>query len=161
MIFVTVGTELPFNRMVRVVDDWAARTGRRDVFAQLGQTEWQPAAMASCKFLEPEQFSARFAEATVIISHAGMGTILSALQAGKPILVVPRRASLGEHRNEHQLATAQWMRQSGKVAVAFDETELRVCLDQIDDMPAHEKIAPVAGKDLTEAIRQYIFQQAR
>jgi UDP-N-acetylglucosamine transferase subunit ALG13 len=159
MIFVTVGTELPFDRMVKVVDEWAARTGRRDVFAQLGQTEWQPSAMAFCKFLEPDEFAARFADASIIISHAGTGTILSALHAGKPILVVPRLASLGEHRNEHQLATAHWMQEMGKVAVALDEAELRVRLSQIDDLGARDKIEPFAGPELTETIRRFIFKE--
>ena len=49
MILVTVGTDLPFDRMVRVVDDWAGETGRRDVFAQIGEGGWEPpACRATC-----------------------------------------------------------------------------------------------------------------
>ena len=43
--------------------------------------------------------------AAAIVAHAGMGTILTALETGKRLLVMPRRAALGEHRNDHQLAT--------------------------------------------------------
>lgn len=158
MIFVTVGTELPFDRMTKVVDRWVALTGRADVFAQIGQTDWVPGAMAYRKLLEPPEFARRFAEASVIISHAGMGTILSALHAAKPILVMPRRAALGEQRNEHQLATARRMRELGKVAVAFDETELLQELDRIKDLQATPPIQRFADRSLTDTIRRFIFE---
>lgn len=158
MIFVTVGTELPFNRMMQVVDDWAARTRRTDVFAQIGRTDWVPRAMRHRKFLEPAEFAAHLAGASVIIAHAGMGTILSALHAAKPILVMPRRATLGEQRNEHQLATARRMRESGKVAVAFDEGELLAELGRIERLQAREGIQRFADRSLTDALRQFIFQ---
>ena len=159
MIFVTVGTELPFNRMVRVVDEWTARTGRSDIFAQIGDTDWFPTTMPYCNFLEPSEFAARFAEASVIIAHAGMGTILSALHAGKPILIVPRRASLGEQRNEHQLATARRMREIGKIAVAFDETELCEQLEHLDELRAGRSIKQFADHTLTDTIRKFIFEK--
>ena len=37
MIFVTVGTDSPFDRLMQVVDEWAAASGRTDVFAQIGE----------------------------------------------------------------------------------------------------------------------------
>lgn len=160
MIFVTVGTELPFNRMVKVVDEWTTRTGRSDIFAQIGKTDWFPTAMPYCNFLDPAEFAARFAEASVIIAHAGMGTILSALHAGKPILIIPRRASLGEQRNEHQLATARRMREIGKIAVAFDEAELCEQLNHLDELRAGRSIKQFADHTLTSAIQKFIFEKS-
>src|SRR5687768_7811288 len=132
MIFVTVGTDMPFDRMVRVVDEWAQANQRTDVFAQIGETEWKPGYIAYSKFLQPPEFTKRFSSATTIVSHAGMGTILSALQWEKPILVMPRRATLGEQRNEHQLATARRLSELGKVTVAMDEADLRARLDRLE-----------------------------
>ena len=156
MIFVTVGTDLPFDRMVRVVDEWAKANARTDVFAQIGETTWQPSYISYSKFLQPAEFSKRFAEAKMIVSHAGMGTILSALQGEKPILVMPRRATLGEQRNEHQLATAQRLSELGKVNVAIDEKELRTCLERLDQFKAREKIGAYAGPELLSALREFI-----
>lgn len=156
MIFVTVGTDLPFDRLVRVVDQWAQANGRKDVFAQIGETSWQPSYIPFSKFLQPVEFSQRFAQATMIVSHAGMGTILSALQGEKPILVMPRRATLGEQRNEHQLATAQRLAELGKVNVALDETELRRCLERLDQYKPREKIGAYAGPELLSALREFI-----
>jgi UDP-N-acetylglucosamine transferase subunit ALG13 len=124
MIFVTVGTDLPFDRLVKVIDQWARDGAREDVFAQIGEGGWEPSYIPFVRFLQPPEFSACFEEAQLIISHAGMGTILSALYHGKPILVMPKRASLREHRNEHQTDTARRMLEVGRVNVAFDEDEL-------------------------------------
>jgi len=156
MIFVTVGTELPFNRLVRVVDEWAKATGRHDVFAQIGETDWQPAHISWSKFLQPSEFARRFSEAEVVIAHAGMGTILSALQWEKPILVMPRLAALGEQRNDHQLATARHLSGLGKINVAMNETELRAMMDAIDQFRPREKIGAYANDSLISALREFI-----
>ena len=159
MIFVTVGTDMPFNRLVRAVDEWAQATGRTDVFAQIGETDWQPSHIAWNNFLQPPEFARRFAEADVVVAHAGMGTILSALQWEKPILVMPRRASQGEQRNEHQLATARSSFRIGKINVAMDETELRAMLESLDQLRAREKIGAYASDALIIALRDFIEQR--
>lgn len=157
MILVTVGTDLPFDRMVRVVDDWARETGRTDVFAQIGEGGWEPKHMRFAHFLSPPEFAERFAAARVIVSHAGMGTILTALYHGKPILVMPKKASLAEHRNEHQTATARRMMEIGGVNVAFDEEELRQKLDRLDELASGRKIGTFASESLVSGIRDFIF----
>jgi UDP-N-acetylglucosamine transferase subunit ALG13 len=156
MIFVTVGSDLPFDRLVRVVDEWAYATGRGDVVAQIGDTDWRPAHIAWTQFLQPPEFARRLAEAEVVVAHAGMGTILSALQREKPILVMPRRASLGEVRNEHQLATARHLAVLGKINVAMDETELRGKLSTLHQLESRDKIGPYASDSLIQALREFI-----
>lgn len=70
-------------------------------------------------------------------------------------------AKLGEHRNEHQLATARQMMNMGNVTVAFDEAELREKLDHIDELLPREKIAPVASGPLIDGIHRFIFEAKR
>jgi UDP-N-acetylglucosamine transferase subunit ALG13 len=156
MIFVTVGTDMAFNRLVRAVDEWAHDVGRHDVFAQIGETDWQPKHIAWSKFLQPPEFARQFAEAEVVVAHAGMGTILSALQYEKPILVMPRRASLGEQRNEHQLATARHLSKLGKINIAMDETKLRMMLDDLGQLRPREKIGAYASDSLVTALQEFI-----
>lgn len=158
MILVTVGTDLPFDRMVRVIDEWAHKNGREDVFAQIGEGGWEPKHIRFAHFISPTEFTKYFASASVIISHAGMGTILSALFHGKPILVMPKKASLGEHRNEHQLATARRMMELGNVNVAFDENELRERLDQLDVLVQPSRIGNYASESLLSGLRGFIFE---
>lgn len=161
MIFVTVGTDLPFDRMMKVIDDWARESGRHDVFAQIGEGGWEPEHIEFANFLQPQQFLECFQKASVIISHAGMGTILSALNHCKPILVMPKRASLGEHRNEHQLATARQMMEIGGVNVAFDEAELRLKLDHLEDLTIGKPIGSFASESLVSGLREFIFTGRR
>lgn len=160
MIFITVGTDLPFDRMLKVIDTWAGENNRKDVFAQIGEGGWEPRHIAFSHFLQPPDFVERFKSASIIISHAGMGTILSALYHGKPILVMPKRASLGEHRNEHQTATAKRMMELGNVNVAFDEAELREKLDSLDSLAMPRQIGNSASDGLVSGLRDFIFAKA-
>ncbi len=135
MIFVTVGEQLPFDRLIRTVDECAQKTDQ-EIFAQIGETEWKPKTIGYKKFLNPGEFNKKFIEADVIIAHAGMGTIITALELGKPIIVMPRKASLGEHRNDHQFATAQRFLKLNYITVAFDEVEL---VEKIERFSGGEK----------------------
>lgn len=156
MIFVTVGTDQPFDRLLRVIDQWARENNRSDVFAQIGETPNVPTFVPYDKFLEPAEFSRRFASASIVIAHAGMGTILSALRYGKPILVMPRLASLGEQRNEHQMATARRLSELGKITVAFNDDELREKLMRLDELTVKDKIGAYASDALVSTLRDFI-----
>ena len=156
MIFVTVGTDGPFDRLVQTVDAWAGQVGRRDVFAQIGKSSLRPRHIEYVAFLQPHEFRQRFEGASVVVAHAGMGTILSALHHRKPILVMPRQASKGEQRNEHQLATARRLQDLGKIAVASDETELIDSLGRLDRLVAREPIGAHAQPQLIAAIGEFI-----
>lgn len=157
MIFVTVGTQLPFDRLLRAVDAWAQRTGRGDVFAQIGPTEYEPTAIDWRRDLEPEEFTGRLREAELIIAHAGMGTIINALRAGTPLLVMPRRADLGEHRNDHQLATVRELGARGLVHVAADEHELDRMLEGVGDLAPLPGLPEFANQDLIDHVRAFVF----
>jgi UDP-N-acetylglucosamine transferase subunit ALG13 len=156
LIFVTVGANTPFDRLVRCVDEWAAANDRSDVFAQIGQTEYRPAHLRFSQLLSPEEFRDTLSRASVVVGHAGMGTILSALEFGVPVLVMPRRAALREQRNDHQLATARRLAERGLVQVAMDESELRRRLDECSQLGSPERISPVAPAPLIECLRRFI-----
>ena len=156
MIFLTVGTDGPFDRLVNAVDRWAGSAGRQDVFAQIGHSQIRPSHIRFQQFLDPLEFTRLFSAAELVVAHAGMGTILSALRHEKPLLVMPRRASLGEQRNEHQLATARHLMQMGKVTVAFDEEELIERLGRLSELQARAPISAYAEPRLTATIRTFI-----
>lgn len=156
MIFATVGTQLPFDRLVTAVDAWAGAGGGRRVFAQIGPSALRPTHIEARPFIEPEECRARMAAADAIVAHAGMGTILNALELGKPLVVLPRVAALGEHRNEHQLATARRFAALGLVRVAFDTTELPALLDAVAGEAGQQRISPYASDRLIGALRAFI-----
>ena len=53
-----------------------------------------------------------------------MGSIITALEVGKPIVILPRREHLNETRNDHQLASANQFSSRPGIIVALDETQL-------------------------------------
>ncbi|MGV6814609.1 MAG: glycosyltransferase [Phycisphaerales bacterium] len=161
MIFVTVGHQMPFDRLVKAVDEWAAANDRDDVFAQIGMTDYQPSHIKWAKTCSPDEFEQRMADAEFVIAHAGTGTILAALEHGTPIVVMPRRAALLETRNDHQIATAQRFAQMGHVLVADDEGALPALLEQSDQMQAGEKIDSCASPELLNALRAFVDQSVR
>ena len=156
MIFVTVGAQMPFDRLVKTVDQWASDRGRSDVFAQIGPTDYRPSKIQWTNILGPEEFKRRFEAAKVIVAHAGTGSIITALQLGKPILVMPRRASLRETRNDHQVATAEQFRRFGSVVVAWDEKELVSRLGEIEALEGLQAVGSYASPELVDAIRSFI-----
>jgi UDP-N-acetylglucosamine transferase subunit ALG13 len=156
VIFVTVGTQLGFDRLVAGIDAWAGSRPGVQVFAQTGPTQFRPRHIQWREFIAPGDCRERMESADAIVAHAGMGTILSALELGKPLLVMPRRAALGEQRNDHQLATAQRFAALGKVAVAVDETDLAAKLDELETLAVGEPISPYADDRFISALRAFI-----
>ena len=70
---------------------------------------------------------------------------------------MPRVAALGEHRNEHQLATARRFGELGRVHVAADEHQLPVLLDELEHARRDgERISPYASDQLIGAVRSFI-----
>lgn len=156
MIFVTVGTQLAFDRLTAAVDDWAGGAAQREVFAQIGPSSLRPRHIEYAQFTSPEECTERMQAATAIVAHAGVGTILTALELGKPLLIMPRRAALGEHRNDHQLATAERFAAVSGVEVAFDETELPLKLCQLKLGASQPPISRYAPDELVTAVRAFI-----
>jgi len=156
VILVAVGTQFPFDRLVRTVDEWAAANGRSDVIAQVGPSAYQPRALKSFPFLDPEKFEQLQREADIIVSHAGMGSILTAMQYGKPIIIMPREFARGEHRNDHQKTTARRFSETPGVYVAMDEAALVAQLDRIENLAGSVNVSTKAPPAFTARLREFV-----
>ena len=156
MIFVTVGQMHPFDRLVRAVDEWARDADRRDVFMQVGVGGHRPAHAESVELLTPDEFRSRIAGASLVVSHAGMGTILSVMQVGTPLLVMPRLAEHYETRNDHQIASARMFHTRGGIAVASNPEQLRLHLNNIGSIAPTTRIGSRASDTLLTSIRSFI-----
>ena len=130
MILVSVGTQLPFDRLIRAVDLWAMSNERTDVIAQIGPSTYQPQHIDSFKFMESGRFRELEAQSDFLVAHAGTGSILAAFDLGKPIIVMPRDPLRGEHRSDHQKATARRLCNTRGLYIADDEAALSKLLDE-------------------------------
>jgi UDP-N-acetylglucosamine transferase subunit ALG13 len=156
MIFVTIGTQMHFDRLVAAVDEWAGLTNTKDVFAQTGPSSYCAKYIKAKPFITPQEFRDCVQHARIMVAHAGMGSILTALEFGKRIVVMPRRSDLGEHRSDHQVATARHFAGQGRILVAADQQGLFVVLDQLNNFDEIEPISPMASPILIATIRQFI-----
>ncbi|MCK1335486.1 glucuronosyltransferase [Bradyrhizobium sp. 38] len=156
MIFVTVGTQGQFDRLIRTIDEWAGVRGRTDVFAQTGPSAYRARHICVEPFIDPSEFRSRVESASLVVAHAGMGSIITALELGKQIIVMPRRADLSEHRNDHQLASAKRFAQQGRIIVALDEKELIQKLDRVSFTETAERLGGQASSHLIGTIRAFL-----
>ena len=156
MILVTVGSQAPFDRLIRAVDEWAELRGRSDVFAQIARGSYIPRHIEFTDFVDPAEFKRRVGEAQILVAHAGMGSIISALEHGKPIVVMPRRAHFKETRNDHQVAAAKHFGEQGRILVARDETELSGKLDCALTLGETDRIDTQATPQLIATIRSFL-----
>lgn len=145
VIFVTVGTQLPFPRLITCLDEIARRMPL-SIFAQTADPAAQPMHLQSKAFLDPDEYEEKVAECTVMVGHAGIGTVLQAKRAQKPLIVFPRHAEFGEHRNDHQLATAKFLNGVEGVYVAWDASELEALLANEPRQPASPAPGPEADR---------------
>jgi UDP-N-acetylglucosamine transferase subunit ALG13 len=148
---------MPFDRLVRAVDAWAVARARDDLFAQIGESEYKPNRLQWAHLLDPTDFKSRYEASQAIIAHAGIGSIITALQLGKPIIIMPRHSSLMETRNDHQIATAKHFQHYPGVAVAWHESELPELLDGIFAMAARPpSLGEHASPELLQALRDFV-----
>ena len=155
-IFVTVGAQMHFDRLVGAVDMWSASTTRKvEVFAQVGPSEAPPANVEWTRSLGPHEFADRMRWADVVVSHAGMGTILSCLVEGVPLVLMPRRGDLMETRNDHQVGTIARFADWAGVTSAPDEDAVVATLES-GDWSRPDAISPHASTELIATIRDFI-----
>jgi len=159
VIFLTVGTwRRGYDRLVRAVDELVEKgVIAEEVAAQIGHGSYQPRQLKTIRFCSPDEFVKLISEVSLVISHAGMGTIIQAVRLGKPVIVVPRKASLGEADNDHQFTTAKQLEAEGKVLAAYEVSELPEKLEQAKTFVPSRS----SGADqILKAVQEFIGQVA-
>ena len=147
-IFVTIGTYQPFDRLIKVMDKWFENRKDIEGFAQIGIGEYVPKNMKYQRILSEKEFNKIFDEADFIVSHAGMGTIISCLHKNKPILTLPRMVKFGEHVNDHQLANAKIFSKKKYIYPIFNDQDLLKMLDNFKQIKVLKNVGDYANEDL-------------
>ena len=142
MIFLTVGTQFSFDRLVKAVDK-AVEAGRitESICAQTGRGRYRPHNFDTTLSLEKGLFDKYMRQARYIIGHAGMGTIATALSNNKPLLVMPREKKFGEVVSDHQIAIAKKFEEAGYLLVAYHEHEFPEKIEQLKTFMPRRRIA--------------------
>lgn len=104
MILVTLGTQdKSFERLLKAIDREIEKGNIKDkVVVQAGYTKYESSNMEIFDLIPNDEFDKLVKEADLIITHGGVGSILSAIKNNKKVIAAPRLKKYKEHTNDHQ-----------------------------------------------------------
>ncbi len=154
MIFVTVGISKPFDRLIKKMDQIAARMDE-PIVMQTGHQGYQPRNAQHIESLPHDDYLSYLQQADLVVSHAGTGTTMDLILNGKRCILVPRLRRYGEHINDHQLQHVEGWKTRLNIKVVLDVDELDTLIRHIPEIPVPISRNPT--KDgLVKAIRNII-----
>jgi beta-1,4-N-acetylglucosaminyltransferase len=155
MIFVMVGMYAQgFPRLVQAMDRLAADTAE-PITMQTGFTLPLPCYARSFAFAPQDQIERWCHAATAIVAHAGAGSVLIALRAAKPLVLVPRRRALNEHADDHQRELAVAIDAAGQGIMVEDVAQLQSAIWAAHRLAPNQ---PVAGSQLLAGFESTLDQ---
>jgi beta-1,4-N-acetylglucosaminyltransferase len=150
VIFVTLGTQaFQLDRLLRALD---ALPGDEPLVIQCGYATFRPARAEWHDHLSYEELVDHVQRARIVVCHAGVGSILTALEHGRRPVVVPRLHAFGEAVDDHQVPFARRLAAGGYVTLVED-------LDRLPDALAAEEppAARASGESgLVTGLRGYL-----
>ena len=128
MILVTLGTdEHPFERALDAVDRLRPA---HELVVQHGHTpprDWEGATWFD--FVPFDELRSLMSDADAIVSHAGVGSIMTVVSLGRRPVVITRLAAHGEHVDDHQLQIVAKLAARGFV-VPLEDTEIETAIEE-------------------------------
>lgn len=135
MILVLLGTQNNgFERLLNAIQsniDKGVIT--EEVKVQAGFTKFESKDMEIFNFIDKSKLLELQDQADLIITHGGVGSIVSSLKKGKKVIVVPRLKKYGEHVNNHQIQIARRFAQEGYVKYVLNMKHLEKALKKIKE----------------------------
>ena len=156
--FVSVGNATqPFTRLLDGIAD-IARELPQPVFVQSGSTPFHCEDCQSTPWLAMSDFESRVSGSELLILHAGAGSVIHAVRAGKVPVVMPRLARHGELVDDHQVEFARELERAGRIVVAGEPADLMravrdALLRQRNAAPTAE--APAMIGLIADVLRRY------
>jgi beta-1,4-N-acetylglucosaminyltransferase len=133
VIFVTVGTnEASFDRLLNALDSLPTGT---PLLVQHGPSSVRPEGADCAPYLSFDETVAAMRKARVVVTHAGVGSVLTALLNGRRPIVVPRLKRFGEAVDDHQLAFGRRFRDAALVTLVEDVAGLPEALAGHEQSP--------------------------
>ncbi len=140
MIFVVLGTQkFPCNRLLEKMDELVSLgIINEHVLAQRGNSDYTPKHYEYVDFVDKKQFEEWIEACDVLVTHSGVGTILSGKNHGKPVIVFPRLEKYGEHVDDHQLDIARAFSKKNLVFMCGEQDDLGAMIAEAKGHSFHE-----------------------
>lgn len=142
MIFVTLGTQdKEFNRLLEAIDKEIEKGNIKDkVIVQAGCSMYRSSNMEIYSMLSMEEFEKYVKSCDILITHAGVGSIMTGLFDNKKVIAVPRLKKYHEHHNDHQLEIARNFDKLGYIKNGEDLENIgKIILEMKDFKPKKYK----------------------
>ena len=141
MIFVMLGTQNnSFHRLLEEVDKNIENGNIQEkVVVQAGFTKYKSKNMEIFDMVPQDKFDKLINEADIVITHGGVGSMVSAIKKGKKVIAVPRLKKYGEHVNDHQKEIIETFRKQGLIIGIDDVSELPQALKKVQDLELHKQ----------------------
>lgn len=126
MIFVTLGTQdKSFSRLLEAIDREINNGNIKEkVIVQAGHTEYKSDNMEIYKLLPMNEFDNYIKQCDLLITHAGVGSIMTGLDNNKKVIAVARLSKYNEHNNDHQVQIATEFSKLGYILYEEDLDKL-------------------------------------
>ena len=133
MILITLGTQdKQFKRLLDVVQKEIDKGNIKDkVVVQAGHTKYESKDMEIFDLIDREKFSSLISECDLLITHGGVGSIITGLQNNKKVIVAPRLAKYDEHLNDHQVQITNNFANAGYILPLYEEDDLSEVLEKV------------------------------
>ena len=133
MILITLGTQdKQFIRLLETVQSEIDKENINDkVVVQAGYTKFDSNDMEIFDLIDREKFSDLISKCDVLITHGGVGSIITGLQNNKKVIVAPRLAKYDEHMNDHQLQITENFYKAGYILPLYENDDLGKILKNI------------------------------
>lgn len=135
MTLVILGTQdKTFERMLEGIEKQIKKGNLNDeVIVQAGSTKFESENMQIFDLIPMNKFNNLIKTADLIITHGGVGSILSGLRNNKKVIAIPRLAEYGEHENNHQLEIIEEFTKMGYILSCKEMKDLGKVLKKVND----------------------------
>ena len=148
MILVLLGTQKNnFNRLLNEIQkNIDNNTIKEKVIVQAGSTKFKSKSkdMEIFSLIPSDELLKLQEKARIIITHGGVGSIVSSIKLGKKVIAVPRLEELREHVNNHQIQIVETFEKNGYIKAVYNIEDLG------DTIKSIEKFSPNQFKSNTK-----------
>lgn len=136
MILVTLGTQdKKFTRLLKEIDRLIDLGIIKDeVVVQAGfSSDYKSDNMKIFDLISKDDFDKLINDCNLLITHGGVGAILTGLKYGKKVIAIPRLKKYKEHVNDHQIQIVDNFHEEGYIIGIGDVSELSKSLRSIEE----------------------------
>ena len=135
MILVLLGTQNnSFHRLLEEVQKNIDNGNiKEEVVVQKGYTKFESKNMTMYTQLPVDELKKLIDKADLVITHGGVGSIITAIEENKRVIAVPRLKKYKEHVNDHQLDIIKSFDDAGYIIGLEDVEDLGDALKKVQD----------------------------